>query len=86
MKYWKKKSVGAKDSSKLKSKEALQLELGRAQVTQWIPMKTMSMLDMFRMFYFEPSFLDFQILAFLEQHRTSLFLQIDEEVSLHAFY
>lgn len=30
----KKKGVGAKDSPKLKSKEALQLELGRAQVTQ----------------------------------------------------
>ena len=44
------------------------------------------MLDMFRMFYFEPSFLEFYILAFMEQHRASLFLQVDEEGSLHACY
>lgn len=42
----------------------------------------MSTLDMFRMFHVEPSFWEFYILAFVEQHRASLFLQVDEEGSL----
>lgn len=38
------------------------------------------------MFHFEPASVEFQNIGLLKQHRASLFLQVDEEGSLHIFY